>query len=124
MTKRDEKIAQQIGEKILAQDGQRIRRVILYSSRAQGTASADSDFDFLVVERDPASKRDEMRRLRRALRDIPYPVDIWVMREQEFQETKNVIGGLAFPAHKYGVVLYETSSTTLTMARSDTEVHV
>jgi predicted nucleotidyltransferase len=107
MTKRDEEIAQQIGEKILAQDGQRIRRVILYGSRAQGTASADSDFDFLVVERDPASKRDEMLRLRRALCDIPYPVDIWVMGEQEFQETKNVIGGLAYPAHKYGVVLYE-----------------
>ena len=28
---------------------------------------------------------------------------------EEFEETKNVIGGLAYPAHKYGVVLYENA---------------
>jgi hypothetical protein len=31
------------------------------------------------------------------------------MGEREFEETQNVIGGLAYPAHKYGVVLYENS---------------
>jgi hypothetical protein len=31
------------------------------------------------------------------------------MGEQEFEETKNVIGGLAYPAHKYGVVLCENA---------------
>lgn len=29
------------------------------------------------------------------------------MGEQEFEETKNVIGGRAYPAHKYGIVLNE-----------------
>jgi len=29
------------------------------------------------------------------------------MGEEEFEETREVIGGLAYPAQKYGVVLYE-----------------
>jgi hypothetical protein len=28
------------------------------------------------------------------------------MGEEEFEETKGVIGGLAYPANKYGIVIY------------------
>ena len=52
-------------------------------------------------------KWNEIRRLRQVMRDLPHPVDVWVMGEREFEETKNVIGGLAYPAYKYGIVLYE-----------------
>lgn len=31
------------------------------------------------------------------------------MSEEEFEETKNVIGGLAYPALKYGLVLHENA---------------
>ncbi len=31
------------------------------------------------------------------------------MSEEEFEETKDVIGGLAYPANKYGLVLHEKS---------------
>ena len=31
------------------------------------------------------------------------------MGEEEFEETKNVIGGLAYPANKYGTILYENA---------------
>ena len=41
------------------------------------------------------------------LEDLQVPVEVWVMGEQEFEETKNAIGGLAYPAHKYGIVLNE-----------------
>ena len=54
-------------------------------------------------------KRDERQRLRVYLTDVLYEVDVWVMGEMEFEETKEVIGGLAFPAHKYGVVLHEAA---------------
>jgi predicted nucleotidyltransferase len=83
--------------------------VLLYGSRAQGTATDESDFDLLVVEKDPVAKRDEMARLRQAVTDEHHLVDIWVMGEEEFEETKDVIGGLAYPAHKYGLVLYENT---------------
>ena len=104
---KDRKIAEELKSRLLACDGDRIRRVILYGSRAQGSATEGSDFDLLVVEKDPVSKREEMRRLRQALSDLDYPVDVWVMGVEEFEETRNVIGGLAYPAHKYGVLLYE-----------------
>jgi len=105
----DRKIAEQLNARLLASDGARIRRVILYGSRAKSTARPDSDFDLLVIETDPVSKREEMRRLRQAVCGLPYPVDVWVMGDQEFEETKNVIGGLAYPANKYGIVLYENA---------------
>lgn len=109
MAEADRQIAEELKERLLAHNGARIRRVILYGSRAQGTATLDSDFDLLVVEVDPVSKWEEMRRLREAVKDLSVPVHVWVMGEVEFEETKNVIGGLAYPAHKYGVVLYENA---------------
>lgn len=105
----DREIAEKLKDRFLANNGARIRRVILYGSRAEGTATLDSDFDLLVVEADPVSKREEMRRLREAAKDLSVPVHVWVMGEVEFEETKSVIGGMAYPAHKYGVVLYENT---------------
>jgi uncharacterized protein len=109
LTESDQKTAEELRARLLAHWAGRIRRIILYGSRACGTALPDSDFDLLVIQTDPVSKREEMQRWCRAVYDLPYPVDVWVMGEQEFEETKNVIGGLAYPAHKYGVVLYENT---------------
>src|SRR5712692_7549942 len=109
LTESDQRTAEELRARLLARRAGRIRRIILYGSRARGTASPDSDFDLLVVAAEPVSKREEIQRLRRAVHDLPYPVDVWVMGEREFKETKDVIGGLAYPAHKYGVVLYENA---------------
>jgi predicted nucleotidyltransferase len=105
----DQRTAEVLRARLLAHGAVGIRRIILYGSRARGTALPDSAFDLLVIEADPVSKREEMQRLRRAVQDLSYPVDVWVMGEQEFEETKHVIGGLAYPAHKYEVVLYENA---------------
>ena len=70
-----------------------------------GAAEGDSDFDLLVVERGPVAQLEQRRRYHEAQRAFPHPVDVWVMDEEEFEETKDVIGGLAYPANKYGVVL-------------------
>ena len=103
----DRQIAKEIADKLRSHSTQEIRRVILYGSRAKGTATPESDYDLLVVEADPVAKRDEMRRLRTAFRDFDLPVDVRVMGEEEFEETKGVIGGLSYPAYKYGLVVYE-----------------
>ena len=91
----------------LSQDA-RVRKVVLFGSRATGTARADSDIDVLVVCEGTPRKYDTIKDLRARL---PWPrgysVDILVMGEQEFQETRNVIGGIAYPANKYGKVVYE-----------------
>lgn len=81
--------------------------VILFGSAASGNMTVDSDLDLLVVEEQVANTRQESIRLRAALEEVPLPVDVIVMSRERFEETKNVIGGIAYPAHQYGRVLYE-----------------
>jgi predicted nucleotidyltransferase len=84
-------------------------RIILFGSAATGQMTDDSDIDLLVVEPEPANPRDRSVRIRRALGDVQYPVDVIVMSSERFEETKNIIGGIAYPAQKYGRVLYEAA---------------
>jgi predicted nucleotidyltransferase len=84
-------------------------RVILFGSAATGEMTADSDIDVLVVESQVSNTRRESIRLRAALEDVPFPIDVIVMSRQRFDDTKDVIGGVAYPAHKYGKVLYEAA---------------
>jgi uncharacterized protein len=81
-------------------------RVIVFGSVATGTATADSDLDLLVLLDDIADTRQESIRLHEALGDIEMPIDVIVMSTARFEETKHVIGGIAYPAHKYGRVIY------------------
>jgi hypothetical protein len=53
--------------------------------------------------------RLESVRLRSALRGLGRPVDMVVMSTRRFEETKQVIGGIAYPANKYGRVIYEAA---------------
>jgi predicted nucleotidyltransferase len=84
-------------------------RVILFGSAALGEMTTDSDLDLLVIEAEVPNTRQESLRLRTALEDVPWPVDVIVMSRHRFEETKDVIGGIAYPAHKYGKVLYEAA---------------
>jgi predicted nucleotidyltransferase len=84
-------------------------RVILFGSAATGSMSSDSDIDLLVLEPSVADPRSEAMRLRAALEGIPYPIDVIVMTNDRFEETRSVIGGVAFPAARYGRVIYEAA---------------
>ncbi|MGA2715643.1 MAG: nucleotidyltransferase domain-containing protein [Bryobacteraceae bacterium] len=81
-------------------------RIILFGSAANGQMTRESDIDLLVVEPAPENTRNESVRIRRALGDIGYPVDVIVIATERFEETKSVIGGIAYPAHKFGRVFY------------------
>ena len=41
---------------------------------------------------------------------LGYPFDIIVMAVERFEESKDVIGGIAYPANKYGKVIYEEAA--------------
>ena len=84
-------------------------RIILFGSGATGTMTPDSDIDLLIVEDVPTNRIRESVRLRRVLDDLGWPVDVLVMDKARFEETKNVFGGIAYPANKYGQVLYEAT---------------
>jgi Nucleotidyltransferase domain. len=69
----------------------------------------DSDIDILIVEPGATDYHEESVRIRRALGNVGFPVDVIVISKERFEETKNIFGGIAYPAHKYGKVLYEAA---------------
>jgi hypothetical protein len=61
------------------------------------------------VEPALASIHERRVAIRGAVGDIGYPVDVIVMRTDRFERTKRFIGGIAYPANKYGRVIYEAA---------------
>jgi uncharacterized protein len=66
----------------------------------------DSDIDLLVVGQASANRHEASVMIRDAIGDVDLPVDVMLMATERFEATKNVVGGIAYPAHKYGRVLY------------------
>lgn len=85
------------------------QRIILFGSAANDNMTKDSDIDLLILESNPINTRKESDRIRDVMRGLDYPLDILVMTIERFEESKNVIGGIAFPANKYGKVIYEAA---------------
>jgi len=109
LTKRQarEELIREIVRRLLAVA--RPRRVILFGSAAAARMTPDSDFDLLVIEDTVTDARRESVRLREGLRGLGLPFDILVMAADRFDETKDVVGGIALPTHKYGRVIYEAA---------------
>jgi len=84
-------------------------RIILFGSAAAGTLSRDSDIDLLILEANPGDHRRESVRIGATLDGLGYPFDVIVISTEWFEASKNVVGGIAYPAHKYGKVIYETA---------------
>ena len=84
-------------------------RIILFGSAATGQMTRDSDIDLLVIEPALANTHERRVEIRDAVGDVGYPVDVIVMRTERFEETKRWIGGIAYPANKYGRVIYEAA---------------
>jgi predicted nucleotidyltransferase len=83
------------------------RQVILYGSYVHGRPTPDSDLDFLVISDSNEPNHRQSQEARKVVGEVEMPVDVFVLPRQEFDETKNVIGGLAYVPAKYGVVVYE-----------------
>ena len=84
-------------------------RIILFGSSVSGRMDFDSDIDLLIIEPNLENRREEYVRIREALRGLGYPFDIILITTEWFEESKDVIGGIAYPADKYGKVIYEAA---------------
>lgn len=84
-------------------------KIILFGSAATGQMTRDSDIDLLIVQPDVSDQRKEYVRIITALGGLGYPFDILFIGTQWFQESKDVIGGIAYPANKYGKVIYDAA---------------
>ncbi len=84
-------------------------RIIMFGSAVTGEMTKDSDIDLLVLESSPGDIRKKIVRLGDVLRGLGFPMDVIVMSVDRFEESKEVIGGIANPAHKQGKVIYEAA---------------
>lgn len=103
----DEQTIEEIVRRILSVA--RPDKIILFGSAATGRMTRDSDIDLLIVEPAPGDQRKESIRLHRELGGLGFPFDVVVMATERFEESKQVIGGIAYPANKYGKVIYEAA---------------
>jgi predicted nucleotidyltransferase len=83
-------------------------KVILFGSHGRGDATADSDFDFLVIEPSVTSKAKEMVRLRDALDPLRVAADVVVVPRDYVEEWGDVPGTMLHDALREGRVLAET----------------
>ena len=64
-------------------------QVLVFGSHARGTATAASDVDLLIVESEPfgpgRSRREELRRIRRALSRFHVPKDVLLYSRPEIE---------------------------------------
>jgi len=67
------------------------KRLFLFGSRANGTATKDSDYDFVMVVSDPKkSSTEEMSKVQQLLYDrYKVPVDVFIYSEKEFDDWKD-----------------------------------
>jgi predicted nucleotidyltransferase len=103
----DERLTHEIVRRVLSVS--KPDRIILFGSAAAGQMTRDSDIDLLVVEPAPRDARRESVVIGDALRGLGVPFDVIVIGTERFEETKEIFGGIAYPADKHGKVIYETA---------------
>lgn len=86
-------------------------KVILFGSYARDEAGPDSDLDFLVIEDGPfgpeRSRRAEMVRLLRLVRDFRIATDFLVYTPEEIEKWQSSRNHVVSHALREGKVLYE-----------------
>ena len=83
--------------------------IILFGSQARGDARAGSDVDFLVVESQVTSRREEMTVLSNLLRSLRLPADVLVASRRTFEKWAAIPGTIYHTARMEGRVLYGTA---------------
>jgi predicted nucleotidyltransferase len=102
-----DELLRDIAERIV--DALAPEQVILFGSYAEGRATADSDLDLLVVTERSLSREEQLTQVQDLFRDMLLPVQVITISQQTFEETRDVVGGIAYPASKYGRIIYEKS---------------
>lgn len=103
----DEALIQEIVRRVLTV--RKPDKIILFGSAATGRMTRDSDIDLLIVEPEIGDRCEEYVRVREAIGRIDHPVNVLFITTEWFEDSKNIIGGIAYPANKYGKVVYEAA---------------
>ncbi len=83
------------------------QRVLLFGSAARGRMNQNSDFDMLVVMREPVHRRQTAQKIYRNLRGAGIAVDIVVATEKDLEKYGRRAGTILKSALQEGRVVYE-----------------
>jgi predicted nucleotidyltransferase len=86
------------------------RWILLFGSYASGMSTPESDVDMLVVVQEPPERQEAYRFSSDLQARFSLRLQLLFMGEREFEETRDVIGGIAYPASHSGKVLYGQNS--------------
>jgi len=105
LTAQNKQLLQEVIRRIVA--SVQPRRVLLFGSAARGRMNKDSDFDMLVVMREPAHRRQTAQKIYRNLHGAGIAVDIVVATEKDIKKYGDRAGTILKSALQEGHTLYE-----------------
>src|SRR3954447_5085167 len=94
------------------------QKIILFGSRATGTARPDSDLDLVVIYAGEKSKRQVKLDIHRLMEPASLPMDLFVLSPEEMRRQRHVANTLAREVAERGVTVYEGSFVTAGLARA------
>ncbi len=82
------------------------QKIILFGSRAMGTARPDSDLDLVVIYAGEKSKRQVKLDIHRLMQPESLPIDLFVLSPEEMLRQRHVANTLAREVAERGVTVY------------------
>lgn len=86
-------------------------KIYLFGSAAHGQVRGDSDIDLMIIENEPfgyqRSRREELKRIRRAIASYHAPKDILVYSQDEIKKWQDSINHIIGRCLREGRLLYE-----------------
>lgn len=108
-----DQVRTEIRRRILDAAGDRVRTIYLHGSRAKGTARPRSDWDVVVVLREPVDDWIEASLcLAELFYDCPFAVDLQAFGADEFDADSAIPGTLAYSIARRGERLAEGARGT------------
>lgn len=81
-------------------------RIVLFGSRAEGTAQEDSDYDLLVVLPDGCDPKGALAAIQASLGGLGVSKDVVVAPASRFRRYRDVVNTVYWHAHSAGRTLY------------------
>ncbi|HEX4959303.1 MAG TPA: nucleotidyltransferase domain-containing protein [Thermoanaerobaculia bacterium] len=82
------------------------QKIILFGSRAMGTARPDSDLDLVIIYAGEKSKRQVKLDIHRSMGSESLPMDLFVLSPEEMLRQRHVANTLAREVAERGVTVY------------------
>ena len=88
-------------------------QVLLFGSRARGTARPDSDIDLIVVFAEVENRIEKVAEILRVLADLEYPKDVVVATPEQIRNRSPWTGEVLYYAMPEAKVLYDCSAENI-----------